>query len=270
MTRFIHLTDLHLSVPGIADPLLHADTAAALDLAIDRIKPLQSSLDFIAISGDLANHGKPESYAHLKAALAQLSVPVVMSLGNHDDRGNFRAAFGLQGDADAPCFDHRRIGDLHVIALDSSVPGRVGGAISADQFAALESALLSHPDLPKLILCHHPPKPETGPTLVWESLSAEDTAQLAATLKGYRITAILSGHVHHNRVTLWHGMPVIVTNGLHATVDLLAPEGMTILAGTGFAICDLTASGMNVTFVPLTPIQQELARLDDALLRSFA
>ncbi len=269
MTRFIHLTDLHLSVPGVEDPLLHADTAAALDLAIDRIKLLEPRLDFIAISGDLANHGRPESYAHLKNALARLSVPVIMSLGNHDDRSNFRAAFDMEGHAEAPCFHHAPVGGVHVIALDSSVPGRIGGAIGADQFAALEEALKAHPDLPKLILCHHPPLLDYGPTLVWESLSAEDTDRLAATLKGQRIAAILSGHVHHNRVTFWHGIPVIVTNGLHATVDLLAPEGMTILAGTGFAICDLTASGMNVTYVPLTPQQHQLARLSDEKVRSF-
>ncbi|MFP5511260.1 MAG: metallophosphoesterase family protein, partial [Alphaproteobacteria bacterium] len=170
MPRFIHLTDLHLSVPDMDDPLLHADTAAALDLAVNKIKALEPKVDFVAISGDLANHGKKASYAHLKTALAPLQVPIVMSLGNHDDRSNFRSVFGGSGAPDTPLFAHMVIDGLHIIALDSSVPGRVGGAIGDAQFEALETALRAHQHLPKLILCHHPPRPELGETLVWESL----------------------------------------------------------------------------------------------------
>lgn len=270
MTRFIHLTDLHLSVPGMDDPLLHADTAAALDRAVSKIKALKPGVDFVAISGDLANHGKKASYAHLKTALVPLQMPIVMSLGNHDDRANFRSVFGGSGAPDAPLFAQMVIDGVHIITLDSSVPGRVGGAIGNAQFEALETALRAHQDLPKLILCHHPPRPQIGETLIWESLSEAETARLAATLKGHKIAAILCGHVHHNRVTFWNGIPVIVSNGLHATIDLLEQDGMTILSGTGFAICDLTSSELSVVFVPLSPEQETLARMSDEKLRGFA
>lgn len=270
MTRFAHLTDLHVTAPGIDDPHLHSDTVATLDLAVERLRTIEPPLDFVAISGDLTNHGDADSYRHLKAAIAALDMPVILSLGNHDTRSGFRAVFAPDANPDTPVFHRSVQGGLHVIALDSSVPGRVGGAIDAAQFAALDAALGDHAELPKLILCHHPPRPDSGAALNWESLTEEDSARLAATLQGHKVAAILSGHVHYNRVTLWHGIPVVVSNGLHATIDVLEREGMVIEEGTGFALCEITPSGLGVSFVPLLPARRVLGRIAGDILRGFS
>lgn len=271
MTRFVHLTDLHVTHPARDDPNLLSDTLATLANAVAEIRRMDPAPDFVAISGDLTNHGDAESYDCVKAALAPLSMPIVMSLGNHDSRGGFRAVFDPDASSDAtPAFHHGVLAGLHVIALDSSVPGRVGGAIGADQFARLDAAMAAHPGLPRLILCHHPPAVAQGAGLAWESLTPGDSAALAAHLSGQNVIAILSGHVHCNRVLHWHGVPVVISTGLHNTVDMLEPADMVMEEGAGFAIGQVLPDALDIRFVPLTPRGAVLGRIAADRLQGFA
>ena len=134
----------------------------------------------------------------------------------------------------------------------------------------LDAALTRHGDRAKLILCHHPPHPGHGDPLPWESLSAAESDRLAAMLRPHRVAAILSGHVHVDRVMHWHGIPVIVSMGLHNTVDPLAEQGMILHEGAGFALCHHGPAGLDVTFVPVTPSRQKLGEIGQETLRSFS
>lgn len=271
MTRFVHLTDLHISDPATDDPHLYTDTVATLDRVKGMIARIDPEPAFVAVSGDLTNHGDAASYHALQASLARIGLPVVLALGNHDRRAGFRAVFDRDApDPDVPVFHHARHGRLHVIALDSSVPGRVGGAIGDAQFAQLAVALDAHPDFRKLILCHHPPAFGRADALGWESLSPQDSARLADALAGHDIAAILSGHVHLDRVMHWQGVPVVVNTGLHNGVDVLEPRDMVIEPAAGFALCDLLPGGLEVTFVPVSPARPQLARIGHDRLREFS
>lgn len=270
MTRhptFVHLTDLHLSHPDLNDPHLRADTVAALALAVETIGRIDPRPDFVILGGDLTNRGEPESYRLLREMTEGLGLPLVHALGNHDSRPAFYREV-LGEDRDGPCCHDRVIAGLHVIVLDTSVPGRVGGAIGADQFAFLRAALDRAPGLPKIVVAHHPPRLDHG-GLVWEALGPGDTGELAETLRGRGVAGIFCGHIHMNRVDHWHGIPLIVTGGLHATVDVLLRSGMRILEGTGFGLCVLRPSGLGVTFVPLTPHPRLLGEISEDRLRSF-
>lgn len=269
MTRFVFLSDLHLSRPDPDDQLLHSDTRATLAAVIGRIAALDPAPDFAVLAGDLANHGTIDSYRLLRAMLAPLKMPVIPALGNHDDRAAFRAVFGWPDPADAPLFHHARRAGLHVIVLDSSCPGHVSGALDDGQFAALAAALDTEPELPKLLICHHPPHADRPGALPWESLGAADSARLAATIAGYKVAAMLCGHVHMNRVRHWHGVPVVIGMGLHNTVDPLEPEDMAIETGSGFALCTHDRDGFEVTFVPHDPPRRHLTRIASDVLRGF-
>ncbi len=270
MTRFVHLTDIHLSDPQVEDPDLSSDTTARLDLVIGLIGAMDPAPDFVAVSGDLTNRGDPESYALLAQALTGFEVPLVMALGNHDDRAAFRAEFGPDcASPDAPFFHHLRLGDVHVIALDSLIPGRIGGAIDPAQFDMLASALAEHPDCRKLILCHHPPHSPRPGTLAWESLSPEDTDRLGDVLSGHDVAAVLCGHVHADRVLHWRGMPVVISTGLHNSISALETHDTVFDDGAGFAICDVFATGLDVTFVPVAPERKVLGRIDRDTVLAF-
>jgi len=269
---FVHLTDLHLSHPDNDDPNLHSDTVANLRAMIARLRQITPQPAFVVISGDLTNQGDTASYRLLRDMLADLPMPVIHALGNHDNRAAFRAVFAdIVGDAsspDAPYYHHAVQGGVQIITLDTSVPGRVGGRICDEQFTFLEQALRAAPDLAKLLVIHHPPL-ICKTALAWESLDRNDSDRLATALRGHNVAGILSGHIHVNRVSHWHGIPVILCNGLHATIDVLKPSGMRIEEGTGFGYCSLGASGITVSFVPLTPERPILGEISDDLLRSF-
>lgn len=267
MTRFVQITDLHVSHPEVGDATLRTDTTTAVERAVAAINRLVPAPAFVVASGDLTNSGALQSYGLLQELLSPLAMPVVLALGNHDRRGNFHNAFAT-GRGEAPYCHDAALAGLHVITLDTLLPNRVSGGIDDDQFAFLHQALARHRDLPKLIVAHHPPRLSDG-DLPWGTLEGPASERLAETLRGHEVAGILSGHVHINSVRMWHGMPVYISQGLNSTVDLIEREDMRIVEGTGFSVFDRRPAGLSVTFVPLTPETRELGRIDVARLRAF-
>ncbi|WP_342358735.1 metallophosphoesterase [Terrarubrum flagellatum] len=260
---FIHLTDLHINAPSVQDDHLFSDTSATLRKILSEVKALAPQPKFIVASGDLTNRGDVESYQHLKSIFdeAALDIPVVWALGNHDRRAGFyRGMLGRAENLGAPYFHDRVIEGLHVIALDSSAPGKIGGSIEAEQFAWLESRLNDHPDLPKLLVSHHAPLlDEDDIEMEWEAISAPDTIRLRKLLAGRNVIGLLSGHIHFDRVSSWHGVPVVVGIGQHAATDVLSlHKGVRMVSGASFAIGTVRPSGLTVSFTPQPTDRREL------------
>lgn len=251
---FVHLTDLHVNAPGIEDDMLFNDTRATLERSLNEIRRLPEKPAFIVASGDLSNHGEPEAYrtVHEILAKAELDIPVLFALGNHDRREGFSASFPeLYGDPSTP-YDHDHvIGGLHVILLDSSMPGEIGGAWEPGQIDWLKTRLADHPELPKLLVMHHAPMIDAQDIdMEWESLSNVATEELRQAITGANVVGILAGHIHLDRVSHWYGVPVIIGMGHHAATDAIAlPDEFNMLDATGFALCTLRPSGLTVTFV---------------------
>ena len=253
---FVHLTDLHISAPALADETLIGDTEAALRRSLAEIARMDPKPAFVVISGDLANRGEAESYRHLQSILddAAPEAPVILALGNHDDRAGFAAAFpDLAADAARP-YDHDLVvAGVHVIVLDSSIPTGVQGDWEAGQMAWLDARLDAHAGLPKLLVIHHPPMMDEakGAAFPWKSLTLPATRALQETIAGRGVAGILSGHIHLDWVDHWHGVPVVIGAGHHAASDPVAMgETLRMLDATGFSICTLRGSGLGVTFVP--------------------
>lgn len=266
---FLHLTDLHISAPEAGDTTLHSDTLATLDAVLDRIAKMDRPPDFVVVSGDLTNLGDAASYRLLTGRLARITAPLVLALGNHDRREAFRQVM-LNAADDAPCVHDTVVSGVHVIVLDSLVPGHVAGALGTDQFAFLDAALNRFTDLPKLVVVHHPPALDPDATIRWHALGWEDSVRLGDLLRGRGVVALLCGHVHVPRVTLWHGIPVIVGNGLHNTIDPLVTAEMAITDGTGFGLCTLRPSGLTVEFVTMPQTGRVLDRVSLDVLRQIA
>lgn len=272
MTRFIHLTDLHISHPDANDPKDKSGCRDTLERVVAIINAMERQPDFVIASGDLTNTGDVASYDLLRDLLSPLRPPLVMALGNHDLREGFRAVFATDadgGEADAPYFHDAVHGGLHVITLDTKVPGRIAGTICEVQFEFLAQALARNSDLPKLIVMHHPPRVDDA-ALPWGTIDLNATERLADMLKQRDIVGIMSGHIHINQIHHWHGVPVIINSGLDYTVDLLDQQDLRLLEGTTMAICEHAASGLSARFVPLSPAQKDLGVIDRARLLAFA
>lgn len=268
MVPFIHITDLHLSHSDLKDPNLHSDTESTLREIIKAISSIKAMPKFVVLSGDLTNTGNLKSYELLKQLLKMIPVPIILAIGNHDNRENFYKVFKNKTSSD-PYFHDDVYSGLHVITLDSSIPGRIAGEICDNQFKYLEVTLTKFGSIPKLLVLHHPPKMDPD-GLPWGSLSMESTIKLENTLKGKNIVGILAGHIHINRVSQWNGIPVCISNGLHSSVDILETENLRIMEGSSFSICVLRDCGLSVSYVPITPKQKELGIIDQKRLRKFS
>ncbi|PJE35533.1 phosphohydrolase [Pseudooceanicola lipolyticus] len=267
---FVHLTDLHFGEPD--DPHLHSDTDATMAQIIDQVQRIDPKPDFVIASGDLANSGDAPSYRKLAAALAALDMPILFALGNHDTReGFYEGMLGHETGSSAP-YDHDQvIAGVHIIVLDSSVPGAISGALDPAQFDWLEARLADHADLPKLIVIHHPPMlGDTPDEDFWRGIRFEDSQRLAETLRGHDIRGILSGHIHHDRFSVWHGIPVIVGMGQHAATDILATDRLRMVRGASFGIGRIRRSGLTMALVPLPSDRAELNVYPLAMLRERA
>ncbi len=270
VTTFLHLTDFHVSDPVLADGDLLTDTGARLGEMLAMIAAMETKPAFAVVSGDLTNHGDLASYRHLRARLAGIGLPLLYALGNHDTRpGFYQGMLDRTHDLDQPYCHEAVIGGVHVVVLDTSVPGRIGGALDETSFAFLERAIGNHSGVAKILVLHHAPALDETSQLPWETLGQPDSARLAATIRGRNVAGILAGHVHVDRVSMWNGVPVVVGTGLHNGFDPLHSGGLRAVAGAGFALCTLRPSGLGVTFVPLPSDRRELAVLPEEKVRAF-
>lgn len=119
--------------------------------------------EWVLISGDVARlEGLPEDYVEVKGLLGPLAgeVPVVMGLGNHDDRGNFFAAFGERaGEGQEVEGKHVTVIEhelVRVVMLDSLLyVNKTAGLLGREQRRWLEGWLPGATDRPVVIFVHH-------------------------------------------------------------------------------------------------------------------
>ena len=260
---FAHLTDLHLQAAD-EEAVLGADAPSArLRAVLAQIETLDPRPAFIAITGDLADNGDEASYRLLADCLRQTRLPALFALGNHDDRAAFRAVFDTgAGEPNAPYCHDRLIGGLHVIALDTLVPGQTHGRLSDAALDFFDDAVLRHPQSPKVVMMHHPPRHvENGP-LGWDSLDLRSTAALSDRFRRNWIDLVICGHVHRDHTGLWTGALLAGNAGLANCIDPTDTRTLVIKEGASWGLCTWWRAGPAMTFMPLAPHRAEIARVE--------
>lgn len=239
MTLIAQITDLHIRRPGEL-ALRRVDTAAMLDRAIARLAALDPAPDAVVATGDLVDGGTDAEYAHLRARLAALPLPLFLLPGNHDDRAALRAAFPdhgyLRQDPDFLQFAVT-LGDLRLVGLDTVIPERDRGGLCAHRLTWLEGALAAD-RRPTVIAMHHPPIPTGMP--YHDARRLEGREALAAVLRRHpHVAGIMCGHVHRTIAAGWVGVPVTVTASTahQAALDLRADGALAFaLEPPGFRL----------------------------------
>jgi 3',5'-cyclic AMP phosphodiesterase CpdA len=162
------------------------------------------------VSGDLTENAAPAEYEAVHEALAPLEVPLSVLPGNHDGRGPLRAAFGLDGEGEERIDYSVDLGPLRLIALDSTVPGEVRGALDAETLTWLDAELAAAPVQPTLLAMHHPPLSTGLPG--WDAINltlAEREALGAVVARHPQLKAIVGGHLHSVIGAVLGGRPVL-------------------------------------------------------------
>jgi len=159
MTTILQISDTHIVPEGVlvSGRLDTADSLARLVERIDGIRDQIGPIDALLVSGDLSDDGSAESYARFKTLIAPLGLPTYIIAGNHDAREPMRTAFSNDLPASGPLNWTRKVGDIHLIGLDTLVEGQGSGTLSPDSLSFLHTALSDAGDAPVLLALHHPP-----------------------------------------------------------------------------------------------------------------
>ena len=192
------ITDTHIKLPGRL-AYRRVDTAAMLRACVAEIAGLTPKPDLIVHTGDLVDLGTPEEYAHLREILAGIGTEIIVIAGNHDHRDNLRRAFADHAHLppDGVLQFAVRRGPLRIVGLDTLIPGQGGGELCSARLAWLDATLTAEPEVPTLILMHHPPF-LTGIAHM-DRLGLEGRGAFAQIVARHsQVEAILSGHVHRS------------------------------------------------------------------------
>ncbi|WP_431835523.1 phosphodiesterase [Cellulomonas sp. Y8] len=216
----LHISDTHFVADG---EKLHevVDSDANLALMLEGLARSGARPEAIVFTGDLADTGRPDAYARLRAmvepAAAAVGAEVIWVMGNHDERGAFRAGLLDQEGTDSVDRVHD-VGGLRIVVLDSTVPGQHYGAIDDDQLDWLRDVLATPAPHGTLLALHHPPVP--SPLGLIALVELRDQDRLAEVVRGTDVRGILGGHLHYSTASTFAGVPVSVASATCYTQDL--------------------------------------------------
>jgi len=214
----------------ITDPHIRLDddgTSASLSSAVEALAALDTPADAVIVTGDLVDEPGRAEYALVQECLAPIAVPTYVLMGNHDDRDALRAAFPLNGAGPVPSYRYSvRVGGLRLIGLDTTVPGRVGGALGDEEIAWLAAELAAEPDVPTMIAMHHPPFDTGNDAIDTIGLEPSGRERLASVLERHpQVRRVICGHVHATTFETLAGCPVMACAATRLQLPFQIPGG---------------------------------------------
>jgi Icc protein len=189
---------------------------AALEAAVLSVLALDPLPDAVVVTGDLADGAAPAEYERVRELLAPLPMPVHLLPGNHDDSAAVGASYAV------------RVGDLRLVACDSTIPGRDDGELDLEWLGA---ELAREPQAPTIVAMHHPPILTGIGGLDVIGLPAATRVALAGLLeRSPQVRRVIAGHVHRGAFGVVGGCGVVVcpSTNLQAKLEIGA-EGFTIV-----------------------------------------
>jgi 3',5'-cyclic AMP phosphodiesterase CpdA len=218
--RIAQISDLHIKPPGRL-AYGRVDTAKALENCVATLNEFRPAPDFVVISGDLVDTPAAEEYEHLIRLLAPLNLPFAAIPGNHDARDLMRAAFPNAAYAASFGALNQKIevGELDLVLLDSSVPGKPHGELDPQTLQWLDVTLATSAERPALLFLHHPPF-VAG---IWhmDRQNLHNCAELADMIRRHpRVQLVASGHVHRATLTTFAGVACTICPAPNHAVDL--------------------------------------------------
>lgn len=190
------ISDFHVK-SGVGAPECVIDTSACLVAAVAALNALEPAPDLVVATGDLVDVPSEAEYAHLRALMAPLRVPFLLLPGNHDAADALRAIFPdhaylpRQGPLCYVIDDY----PVRVVALDTTISGKPGGALGSARLEWLDDRLADAPARPTVVLMHHPPF-ATGIAAMDQMGLADAAAFAGVAARHAQIERILCGHVH--------------------------------------------------------------------------
>lgn len=86
----VQITDIHI---GFDQKSRFEMNKKRFRQTVQAVKKLEPKPDLIVITGDIADKGDVASYEWFRQEIQQLSLPILMCMGNHDSRASFSQVF---------------------------------------------------------------------------------------------------------------------------------------------------------------------------------
>jgi 3',5'-cyclic AMP phosphodiesterase CpdA len=166
--------------------------------------------DTLFFNGDLARlEGLPGDYQLFQKTIEPLSgIPAGLTLGNHDDRKNFFAAFGTPASGQPQPVQEKHVlvieqNGLRVVLLDSLyLVNQAAGLLGKDQRAWLDAYLRTSNLATTIIFVHHTLDDGDGSLL--------DAERFLRIVSKYRtVKAVFYGHSHRYAYDTMEGMHLV-------------------------------------------------------------
>jgi 3',5'-cyclic AMP phosphodiesterase CpdA len=235
--------------------------ANSLKKAISKINSTHPLPEFIVITGDLIDPGRPvlikraEAMNELKDIIGKSHIPVYLIRGNHDFAHDLDGSFFRESTG----FERYYSFDLkgsHFVMLDSSrqptpFPSICEGYFDKPQLDWLKSDLANTgSSTPICIFMHHliyeDPRAPIDKRPDWY-LNPAEANKLLSIIKKYNVKGVFAGHVHFNSVSIHNGLTQMSVGSIHSNfVPWQNPLGYH--HPPGFALVFLNEDGITATF----------------------
>lgn len=196
--RFAQLTDIHLS-PNTPNPTEDLLRSIAQINATD-------SIDFVLVTGDIAEEGDRTTMEKVKSCLDLLKVKYYVVLGNHETKWSDSGctAFGEIFGGERFEFEHKGFlflgfnsGPLMRMAYGHVVPQDIRWMTETME---RYNAGNSRPDKPVILVTHYP----------MTEGDVDNWYEVTDAVRPYNIRLFIGGHYHRNRDLRYDGIPGIL------------------------------------------------------------
>ncbi|MDF1792832.1 MAG: metallophosphoesterase [Thalassobaculaceae bacterium] len=193
--KLIHISDIHIHDEQIQGQHPIANFTACLA----HVETHHRDADRVVISGDLTHHGRRRSYEQLREIVLASPLNPRLMIGNHDDRGVFRAVFpDVPVDANGYVQYAEDTAAGRFLYLDTVEPGTHAGRYGADRQSWLAGELLrARADGTSVyIFMHHHPCPVGARSA--DMIGLIEGPSFRALLAEYRdvVRHVFFGHCH--------------------------------------------------------------------------
>ena len=161
MQKILFISDPHICAPG--QTIIGLDPSARLRAVLTSAIARHPDAEALVLLGDLTHHGSSDEYKELDRILAEVRLPIIPMIGNHDRRDAFLARFP---DAPQTASGHvqawRDIGGHRIITMDSLdgppyPTGHHAGRLCPARLDFLVDALDTRQGKHAIVCIHHPP-----------------------------------------------------------------------------------------------------------------
>lgn len=212
MFSFLHISDLHM-LKSETETNHGISPYQRLGHVINSIEKLEYPPSFAIITGDLSTGGTVEGYELVRRYTKQLNekgIHTMLTMGNHDDRENYRQIFQKKPSKD-PIYYSEEYGELQIIILDTlntsfQNPRERIGLFEGEQLNWLSEVINKDPARPTIIALHHPIYGSPHKVLSGRLFDRKQRDEFYKVVSRGNVLALLYGHLHHSQVTTVDGV----------------------------------------------------------------